>query len=395
MVKHGANDGAYYVARPINRLSARAVQTINKRGYHADGGGLYLLIGPTGSKSWVFRYQRAGRRREMGLGPTSTLTLQDARSSANKQRKILIDGNDPINLRRTIKTAGATFGEACDAYIASHSSGWKNDAQANQWTQSLRDHGPKRNISIDEIDTAMVVTCLRKIWTIKTETASRVRGRIERVLDWAKVHGMRNGDNPARWRGHLENLLPKPSKVKKVNHHSAMPFADLPEFIEALIQRDGRSRKALIFTILTAARTEEVTGAAWSEFDLGRKLWVIPAARMKGGREHIVPLSEEALKIISRLDQGVPPFRLSENAMLYLVQKPNPKGFGLPYTVHGFRSSFRDWASETTKNPSEVVEMALAHTIRNKVEAAYRRGLLIDKRRNLMNDWAAYCCSSV
>lgn len=326
----------------------------------------------------------------MGLGSTGVVTLQEARASALEQRKMLVAGEDPISARRVARSAGATFGEAADAYIASHRSGWKNDAQADQWTQSLRDYGPNRTIPITEVDTRVVMACLSPIWEAKTVTATRVRGRIERVLDWAKVHGMREGENPARWRGHLDNLLPRPSKVSKTQHHAAMPYDQAPAFMTTLVQRDGRARRALRFTILTAARTEEVTGADWPEFDLKQKLWTIPAGRMKGGRQHTVPLTQAALDILTSLPRTVPPFSLSENAMLYLVQKTPPKGLGLPFTVHGFRSSFRDWAAETTDFPHEVVEMALAHAIRNKAEAAYRRGQLLEKRASLMSAWAEY-----
>ncbi len=378
------------MARPIHRLSARAVQTLTKQGYHADGGGLYLLIGPTGARSWVLRYQRAGRRREMGLGSLSVVTLAEARQAAVAQRKMLVAGDDPIATRRAAKSAGASFGEAADAYIAAHRSGWKNDAQAEQWAQSLRDYGPATETPIGEVDTPMVMSCLKPIWESKTVTATRVRGRIERVLDWAKVHGMREGENPARWRGHLQNLLPKPSKVSKAKHHAAMPYAEVPAFMATLAERDARSRRALRFTILTAARTDEVVGAHWSEFDMATKVWTIPAGRMKGGREHSVPLTAAAIAILEPLSRKEPPFKLSENAMLYLVQKPSPKGLGLPFTVHGFRSSFRDWAAEETETPNEVVEMALAHAIRNKAEAAYRRGALLDRRRALMDEWQAF-----
>lgn len=378
------------MARPIHRLSAKAVQTLTKQGYHADGGGLYLLVGPTGAKSWVLRYQRAGRRREMGLGSFTIVTLAEARQSAVAQRKMLVAGDDPISTRRAAKSAGASFGEAADAYIAAHRAGWKNDAQADQWIQSLKDYGPSRETPVAEVDTPMVMACLRPIWAAKTVTATRVRGRIERVLDWAKVHGMREGENPARWRGHLESLLPKPSKVSRTKHHAAMPYRDVPAFMATLASRDARTRRALRFTILTAARTDEVVAADWAEFDIPGKLWTIPAGRMKGDREHTVPLTAAALAILEPLSRKDPPFKLSENAMLYLVQKPAPKGLGLPFTVHGFRSSFRDWAAEETETPNEVVEMALAHAIRNKAEAAYRRGALLDRRRVLMEEWQAF-----
>lgn len=349
------------------------------------------MVGPTGAKSWVLRYQRSGRRREMGLGSAALVTLQEARASTVQQRKMLVAGDDPIAARRIAKSTSSTFGEAADAYIASHRAGWKNDSQADQWTQSLRDYGPSRAIPINEVDTRVVMECLRSIWEAKTVTATRVRGRIERVLDWAKVHGLRDGENPARWRGHLDNLLAKPSKVTKPKHHAAMPYVNVPEFVADLCKRDARSRRALRFTILTAARTDEVTGASWSEFDLNEGLWTIPPNRMKGGRQHVVPLSDAALAILGPLSRDTPPFGMSENTMLYLVQRPSPKGYGLPYTVHGFRSSFRDWAAETTDYAHEVVEMALAHAIRNKAEAAYRRGALIEKRRQLMNAWAKHC----
>lgn len=379
------------MARPIHRLSARAVQTLTKQGYHPDGAGLHLLVGPTGAKSWVLRYQKAGRRREMGLGSTSLVRLAEARQAAVAQRRLLVAGEDPIAARRASRAAGATFGDAADAYIESHKAGWKNEAQAAQWTQSLKDYGPTRSAPVAEVDTAMVMACLRPIWEKKTVTAGRVRGRIERVLDWARVHGMRDGENPARWRGHLDHLLPKPSKVRKEKHHAAMPYADVPAFMATLAERDARSRRALRFTILTAARTDEVVGADWSEFDLEARVWTIPAGRMKGGREHSVPLTAAAMAILEPLSRKEPPFKLSENAMLFLVQKPAPKGLGLPFTVHGFRSSFRDWAAEETETPNEVVEMALAHAIRNKAEAAYRRGALLDRRRVLMQEWAKFC----
>lgn len=378
--------------RGEKRLTARQVVTLGE-GYHADGGGLYLQVTAAGARSWIFRYQLNKRRREMGLGSTSAVSLLQARERTAEARTQVAHGIDPIEARKTARAPGMTFGEAADAFIESHSEGWKNDEQAAQWTQSLRDHGPDRELPVATIDTADVVKVLERIWKTKTETASRVRARIERVLDWARVHGYRMGDNPARWRGHLDKLLPKPSKVTKAKHHAAMPYADLPAFWQRLVARENRTRTALQFLILTAARTEEVVGAKWSEFDLEGKLWTIPGERMKAGVEHVVPLSPAALAILEGLPTGVQPFKLSENTMLYLVQKAPPKGYGLPYTVHGFRSSFRDWAAETTDYPNEVAEKALAHVIKDKAEAAYRRGHLLDKRRQLMADWAAYVTS--
>lgn len=349
-----------------------------------------MLIGPTGAKSWVLRYQIRKRAREMGLGSAALVSLQEARAAAIAQRRLLAQGLDPLEERKAAAAVGSTFGECAEALIKSLEPGWRNDAQAEQWRQSLRDYGPRADMPIKDVDTAAVMACLQPIWATKTETASRLRGRIERVLDWARVHGLRSGDNPARWRGHLDKLLPKPTKVTKPRHHEAMPYAEVPAFMARLAERDGAARRALRFTILTAARTGEVTGADWAEFDMGDAVWTIPAERMKGGREHRVPLSTAALAILRPLPRDRPPFALSENAMLYLVQREPPKGYGLPFTVHGFRSSFRDWAAETTEFPNELVEMALAHAIRNKAEAAYRRGNMLERRRRLMEDWAAY-----
>lgn len=374
----------------MGKLTARQVQTLGP-GYHADGDGLYLQVTPSGARSWILRYQLAGRRREMGLGPVALFGLAEARQRAAQQRRLLADGVDPIAARRAARAAtGRTWGQAVDDFIAAHEPGWKGPAQAAQWRQSLADYGPDRDLPVEAIDTALVVGLLRKLWTTRTETATRLRGRIERVWDAERVAGTVTGENPARWRGHLDKLLPRPSKVARVVHHRAMPYADVPAFMARLAERDAASRRALRFTILTAARTGEVTGAGWDEFDLEAAEWTVPAERMKAGREHVVPLPAAAVAILRSLPRDRPPFRLSENAMLYLVQKPPPKGYGLPYTVHGFRSSFRDWAAETTAHPAEVVEMALAHTIPNKVEAAYRRGNLLAKRRQLMDEWADY-----
>lgn len=378
------------MARPINRLSARTVATAGK-GYHADGGGLYLLVGPTGTRSWVLRYQLRGRRREMGLGTAAVVTLQEARQIALQARRLVAAGADPLEERRLARSATRrTWGEAVDAFITAHKAGWKGDAQAEQWLNSLATHGPERSLPVSQIDTHVVLACLRKVWTTKTETASRVRGRIERIWDAERVRGTVVGENPARWKGHLSALLPKPSKVHKPKHHAAMAYVDVPAFMARLRERDNATRRALRFTILTASRTEEVLGAEWGEFDLGRALWRIPDDRMKSGRPHIVPLSAEAVSILKALSRSHPPFRLSENTMLYMVQRPSPHGFELPYTVHGFRSAFKDWASEETDFANEVSEMALAHRIADKSEAAYRRGALLAKRRGLMQAWADY-----
>ena len=327
----------------------------------------------------------------MGLGPFPLFGLADARQRAQDARRLLADGIDPIEHRNgRTATQGAKWGDVVDDAIDSLRAGWKDERQADQWAASLRDHGPDRTLAIRAVTTAVAVECLRRIWISKTETATRVRGRCERVWDYARVSGLVEGDNPFRWRGHLDKLLPKPSKVARTAHHAAMPYADLPAFMATLRAGDSISRVALEFTILTAARTGEVTGAAWAEFDLDAKLWTIPAERMKAGRDHTIPLVDRAVALLADLPRDKPPFALSENTMLYLLQRTPPKGLGLPYTVHGFRSAFSDWAHETTAHPNHVIEMALAHTIPNKAEAAYRRGALLDKRRELMADWAAY-----
>lgn len=374
----------------MGKLTARQVQTLGP-GMHHDGDGLYLQVTASGARSWILRYQLRKKRREMGLGPVSLYGLAEARQRATEQRRLLAEGKDPIASRRAAQAvSGRTWGQAVADYIAAHESGWRNPSQAQQWRQSLEDHGPKADLPVTAVDTALVVQCLRKVWTTKTETATRVRGRIERVWDAERVAGTVSGENPARWKGHLSALLPKPSKVAKKANFPAMPYANAPAFYRDLCERDSLTRKALRFTLLTAKRTGEVIGAKWSEFDLEAATWTIPAERMKGGVRHTEPLTDAAVAILRSLPRNKPPFALSNNAMLGLLRKRPPKGYGLPYTVHGFRSTFRDWAAETTSHPNHVVEMALSHAIGNKAEAAYRRGELLAKRRKLMDEWAAY-----
>lgn len=374
------------------RLTARQAVTLGE-GYHADGGGLYLQVTASGARSWILRYQRNGRRREMGLGSAALFGLAQARERALDARRQLANGIDPIEARQAAQAhTGRTWGEAVEDFITAHETSWKNDAQAGQWRQSLADHGPSQDIQVASIDTALVVKVLRALWTDKTETATRVRGRIERIWSAEKVAGTVHGENPARWRGHLDALLPKPSKVSKVRHHPAMPYADLPAFWPALTERDGIARRALRFTILTAARTGEVTLATWDEFDLKGGFWDRPGDHMKSGKAHTVPLTPAAIACLTDLPRDAPPFSLSENTMLFLLQKDLSKP---NYTVHGFRSTFRDWAGETTAHPREVIEHALAHQIKDKSEAAYARGQLIEKRRALMAEWATYCLSQL
>lgn len=390
--------------RQINRLSARKAETEQKPGRHPDGGGLYLSISANGGRRWVFLYRR-GKLREMGLGSARAVTLAAARKKAAAARAELAEGRDPIARRKAAlgRLNGITFGECAARYIEAHQTSWKNPKHKAQWHQTIKVYtGPLIGlVPVAAIDTAAVMRCVQPIWHSKNETAARLRGRIEQILDWARVSGHREGDNPARWRGHLDKLLPKRSAVARVRHHAALPYKDLPKFMARLVAQEGIAAQSLAFTILTAARTSETTGATHREFNLSDKLWIVPAARMKGGRAHRVPLSKEAAVIVRNMasisEQGFvfpggrPKRPQSENAMLALLQR---MGSG-DVTVHGFRSTFRDWASEVRAYPNEVVEMALAHAIESETEAAYRRGDMLEKRRVLMQDWAAYCTSAV
>lgn len=348
----------------------------------------------------------------MGLGPLHTIGLADARLHAIECRKQKLVGVDPIDARRAIKAqlrhnsaSARTFKHCADAYIESHKDGWRNAKHADQWKSTLEAYAWPyvKNKTTQEITTEDVLKILKPIWRDKTETASRLRGRIEAILDWATAHGYRTGENPARWRGHIENLLPKRSKVSKVQHHAALPFAKIGSFFSQIQQEQTVSSWAFQYLILTAARTSEVVAACWDEIGFDEKIWVIPGDRMKSGREHRVPLATHALDILSRakiaqkrggLEQSKYVFssgridrHLSNMALLKMLQRLGKQDL----TVHGFRSTFRDWASEATSHAREVAEMALAHTIGDKVEAAYRRGDLFDKRRKLMEDWASYC----
>lgn len=366
----------------IHRLSARQITALGD-GMHADGGGLYLQV--TGqARSWIFRYQIAGQRRNMGLGSILGVSLAEARIRAAECRNQIANGIDPI--KRHNKPSVMTWGECTSLLVESMAPGWKNKKHASQWINTVRDYGPDPAMPITAVDTAIALACLRPIWKDKTETASRVRGRCERVWDYAKALNGLSGENPFRWQGNLQLLLPKPSSVRKVKHHGSMPYSQLPEFMHRLRDVKAVSARAMEFTILTAARTQEVTGASMAEFDLPSAIWTIPPERMKAGKEHKVPLTPRAVEIITSLSGSKKPFHMSENTMLGILKST----LNEPYTVHGFRSSFSDWAHETTSHPNHVIEMALAHTIKNKAEAAYRRGDLMDKRRDLMADWASY-----
>ena len=392
--------------RTINRLTAKEVEAKTKPGLYADGMGLYLQVAAGGSKSWIYRYMLAGRPRKMGLGSIHTVSLKLAREKAQEQRLKLLDADDPIEVRKAERQAklaasasALTFKECAEKYIATHKAGWKNAKHADQWESTLETYVYPTfgKLSVARIDVALVLKALEPIWTEKPETASRVRGRIESILDWAAARKYRQGENPARWKGHLDKLLPARAKVAKVRHHAALPYAEIGGFVASVKALEGVSARALEFAILTAARTGEVVGALWSEIDLDAKMWVIPGERMKAGREHRVPLSDRAVEILKALP------REEGNPFVFIGEK---KGKGLSnmallmtlrrmertdLTVHGFRSTFRDWAAEQTAYPNEMVEMALAHTVSDKTEAAYRRGDMLDKRRRLMRDWAAYC----
>jgi integrase len=377
---------------------------------YADGGGLYLQV-TEGGASWIYRYMLNKRAREMGLGPLALYGLSEARGLAQDARRLRHQGIDPIEARQAAKAQirldaakAMTFQQCADRYIAAHRPGWRNGKHAGQWQATLTTYaGPVfGKLPVQAIDTALVLKVLEPIWTEKPETAGRVRGRIERVLDWAKVRGYRIGENPARWRGHLDHLLPARSRVRKVEHHAALAYAELPSFLAALRAQEGIAARALEFAILTAARTGEVIGARWSEVDLLDKIWTVPSERMKAHREHRVPLSTRALAILEEMQphrhadhgflfpggkNGKP---LSNMAFLMLLRR---MGRG-DLTAHGFRATFKTWASERTSFQNEVVEAALAHVTGSKVEQAYQRGDLFEKRRRLMQQWEMFCTTA-
>jgi integrase len=394
------------MARAKTRLSARAAATVSKPGMHADGSGLYLHVTDSGARSWIYRWKRDGRCRDMGLGSLGDVGLAEARELATDARRMVRQGGDPIEARKAARAASRlaaarslTFRQCAEAYIVSHKAGWRNPKHAAQWPSTLATYVNPifGDLPVQAIDVGLVMKVLRPIWETKTETASRVRGRIESVLDWATASGHRQGENPARWRGHLENLLPKKSKVRRVEHHAALPYVDLGDFMVALRQQDGIAARALEFTILTATRSGAARGAKWSEFDLSARLWTVPAGRMKADREHRVPLSDRTIEILDELqalrysDLAFPSAKrgrpISNTALTMALRRLGRTDL----TIHGFRSTFSDWCSERTNFSAEVREMALAHTVSDKVEAAYRRGDLFQKRRQLMDAWARFC----
>jgi integrase len=392
------------VRRRVGRLSPRQVANAKPKGGRpaallADGGNLYLqaTLADDGSvrRSWVFRYEFDGRRRDMGLGPLHTIGLAEARDRARNLRQQLLDDIDPLDARRAERTRrrleaakAMTFGACVEAYLATHEVAWRNEKHRAQWRMTLTQYCKSiSDLPVKDIDTDLVLRVLTPLWATRTATASRLRGRIERVLSWAKGRGLRDGENPARWSGHLDEMLAAPSKVAKVKHHSALPYAELPAFMAELRGRDNLNARALELTILCGTRTSETIGATWAEVDLAARTWTIPAERMKAGKEHKIPLSDRAVAIFAGLPRkGDRIFALSSMAILELLGSMRPG-----VTVHGFRSALRTWASEQTAFPHEVCEQALAHTISNAVERAYRRGDLFEKRAKLMATWARYC----
>lgn len=383
--------------KTIKALSARAVDTIKEDGWHAVGGAPGLLLQVRGAgRSWVLRTMVGGKRKVIGIGPCSLFTLAEARVKALALLKHIHEtGALPV----VSQNKGLTFGEAAEKLIEAKRPEWKNAKHADQWASTIEQYcKPLLDMPVKEIELKHVLSVLEPIWATKPETASRLRGRMESVLDWARVRGHRDGDNPAEWRGNLDSLLAKPSKIKNVTHHKALPYKDLPEFWQTLADQEGIAVFAVRLAILTACRSGEIRNLMRSDIDLGNSLIEIPADRMKAGKPHVIPLSEAALHVIQstpRLDETLvfSATRSKPLSDMTLTAVLRRMGRG-DLTMHGFRSTFRDWAGETTQHPREVIEHALAHQLKDKAEAAYARGTLLDKRRLLMQDWANYCLSA-
>jgi integrase len=412
------------MSRMTGRLTGlKIAQLVGRPGMYADGDGLYLQVNSNGA-SWIYRYMLRGLAREMGLGPLALYGLKEARTKALDARRLRYEGFDPIDTRRAARARAKldaakaiTFKQCAEAYIKAHRAGWRNAKHAAQWSSTLATYAEPiiGALPVQSIDTALVMKVLEQpvcdvpdkpdaiLWTAKPETASRLRGRIESILDWAKVRGYRNGENPARWRGHLDKLLPARTKVRKVEHHAALPYHELTEFMMQLRKQAGIAARALEFAILTAARTGEVIGARWVEMNLAEKIWIIPAGRMKAGKEHRVPLTGEAMAILKEMKYLVDADSVEAEAFVFPGGKSGQPLSNMAFlmvlrrmkrddvTAHGFRSTFRDWAAESTNFPSEVAEMALAHAVSSKVEQAYRRGDLFERRRRMMIAWATFC----
>ena len=400
------------MARRMHRLSALAVSRakaagLYPNGMYADGGGLYLQVSG-GARSWIFRFARAGRTRYMGLGSLGAVTLSEARARAADARRLVSAGEDPIAARdaqqaaaRAQAATATTFRQCAESYIGAHKDGWRSAKHTAQWITSLQAYAYPviGDVPVAAVDVGLVLKILQPIWQAKTETASRLRGRIEAVLSWAKTRGYRSGENPAAWRGHLQNLLPPRRKIRQVRHLSALPYPAIGSFMAELRAEQGVAARALELTVLCATRTSETLGARWHEIDLATKTWTIAAERMKGGKEHRVPLAPAALAILQDMsairvgDYIFPGVRagrpINSRALLNVLERMNRKDI----TAHGFRSTFRDWCAEQTHFPREICEQALGHAIASAVEAAYRRSDLIEKRRRLMAMWAEYCAT--
>lgn len=402
------------------RLTVKEVQRKTNAGLHGDGGGLWLQITKTGVKSWLFRFMVKGKAYGMGLGPLHSVTLAEARHKAANARRLLVEGVNPLEERRRLHAQDAatrartmSFAACSAQYIAAHRAAWKNAKHAEQWSSTLQTyvHPVIGKLPVGDIDTALIVKVLTQrdpkgnsFWEVKTETASRVRGRIEAILGWATTSGFRSGDNPARWKGNLENLLANISKRSRVKNHPSLPWQQVDAFMSSLDKREGIAARAVEFTILTACRSNEVRGARWSEIDLDAKIWTIPSSRMKAGREHEVPLSDEAIALLKRLHAsselvfpGIQNQVLSDMSLTQVIRRMVRDGQvwtdrdGRTVTVHGFRSTFRMWAAEATNYPREVAEHALAHQLPDAVERAYQRGTQFAKRIELMRDWGSLC----
>lgn len=383
------------MARALNKLTDTECKAASKPGMLGDGGGLYLDVKPSGAKSWAFIWKQDGKRREMGLGAYPAVKLATARKRAGDCRDAVAQGRNPIAERH--KEAEPTFGECTDKFLASMEGQWRNAKHRAQWRMTLTEYAaPISAMKVSEIGTDDVLSVLTPLWQSRPETASRLRGRLERVLHFAKVRGWRSGENPALWRGHLKSILPARQRLTR-GHHAAMPYAQVPVFVERLRGLEAMSARALELLILTAARSGEVLEATWDEFDLDDGLWTVPAVRMKAGKEHRVPLSKPALTIVKALHE----LRVSEfvfpghargkplsNMAFAMLLKRMKSG---AYTPHGFRSAFRDWAGDATSFPRDVAEQALAHRVGDATERAYRRADALDKRRKLMAAWADYC----
>ena len=389
-------------------MGALEVGALKKPALHNVGGvaGLYLQVFETGARCWILRIKVGKKRRDMGLGGFPDVSLAEAREKAKEKREVVSDGGDPIEERRAARSArlamqaaSVSFKFCALAYIDAHEAGWRNPKHAQQWRNTLATYAypVMGDVMVRDVALPQVMSILEPIWKTKTETASRLRGRIESVLDWATSRGYRDGLNPARWKGHLDALLPEPGKVARIVHHPALSLGELGDFMQALRQREGMGARALEFSILTAARSGETRGATWAEIDMDAALWIIPGTRMKAGAEHRVPLSEAALALLTILPRmagthlvfyaprgGI----LSDMSMTAVTRRMDAA-----CVPHGFRSTFRDWCAERTNYPRDLAEMALAHTIGDKVEAAYRRGDMLEKRRRMMTEWAGFCAS--